>query len=89
MKTSVTIQNLKCGGCESTIAKKLHTLKGIKDVFINQEDCTISFSYKTEDGFETVQKELTKLGYPIKGNANPIGSKFKSYLSCAIGKINK
>ncbi|OED46158.1 heavy metal transporter [Flavobacteriaceae bacterium (ex Bugula neritina AB1)] len=89
MKTSVAIQNLKCSGCESSIAKKLKTLKGVQDISVNLEDCTVSFSYETNDGLETVQKELTKLGYPLKGDANSLGNKTKSYISCAIGRLNK
>ncbi len=89
MKTTVAIQNLKCSGCESTIAKKLHTLEGIKDISVNTNDCTISFSYETQDGIETVEKELTKLGYPIEGDKNNLGRKAKSYISCAIGRLNK
>ncbi len=89
MKTKVAIQNLKCNGCESTIARKLHTLKGIKNISVNTEDCTVSFNYETEDGIETVQKELTKLGYPIEGDKNNLTRKAKSYVSCAIGRINK
>ncbi|MBQ0734694.1 heavy-metal-associated domain-containing protein [Aquimarina celericrescens] len=89
MRTSVTIQNLKCSGCESTIAKKLYTLEGIKNISVNTENCTVSFSYETEDGIETVQKELSRLGYPIESDKNTLGRKAKSYVSCAIGRINK
>ncbi len=89
MKTSVTVQNLKCGGCKSTIAKKLNTLEGIQDILVNLDNCTITFTYETNDGVKTVQKELTKLGYPIKGDINGIGSKTKSFISCAIGRMNK
>lgn len=89
MKTTVAIQNLKCTGCESTIVKKLHQLPGIKDISVNVDKCTVSFSYETDDGPETVQKELTKLGYPIQGDLNTLGTKAKSYISCAIGRVNK
>ncbi|WP_344925462.1 heavy metal-associated domain-containing protein [Aquimarina addita] len=89
MKTVVSVQNLKCAGCESTIAKRLNKLKGIRDISVNLNDCTISFSYKTDNGIETVEKELTKLGYPLEGNRNKIGTKITSYLNCAIGRINK
>ncbi len=88
MKTRVAIQNLKCGGCESTIVKKLHMLEGIKDITINTDDCTVSFSYETNDGLETVQKELSKLGYPLVGDKNDLGRKAKSYVSCAIGRLS-
>ncbi|WP_282081578.1 heavy-metal-associated domain-containing protein [Aquimarina algiphila] len=65
---SVEIQNLKCSGCESTITRKLHALEGIKDICVNVDDCSVSFSYKTNQDLETVQQELSKLGYPIEGD---------------------
>lgn len=89
MKTSVTIQNLKCGGCESTIAKKLNSLEGIHNISVNLDDCTISFRYETDDRLETVQKELTRLDYPLEGTKNTVGNRTKSYLSCAISRINR
>ncbi|WP_299215412.1 heavy metal-associated domain-containing protein [uncultured Aquimarina sp.] len=89
MKTTVEIQNLKCSGCESTIAKKLHALKGVRDISVNTNDCTVSFSYDTDDGIETVQKELTRLGYPLVNDENNLGRKARSYVSCAIGRMQK
>ncbi len=89
MLTKVTIQNLKCGGCESTIAKKLKDLHGIKDISVDINNCTVSFRYETKDGINTVTKELTKLGYPITGTPNTFSTKTKSYVSCAIGRIKK
>ncbi|SEL06961.1 Copper chaperone CopZ [Aquimarina amphilecti] len=89
MKTTVEVQNLKCSGCESTIAKKLHTLDGIREISVNTNNCTVSFNYDTNDGIETVQKELTKLGYPLVNDSNNLGRKAKSYVSCAIGRMRK
>ncbi len=89
MKTTVKIQNLKCGGCESAIAKKLHTLKNIKDISVNANDCTVSFSYETNDGLETVKKELTRLGYPLTDSKNSLGRKAKAYISCKLGRLSK
>ncbi|MFD0863779.1 heavy-metal-associated domain-containing protein [Sungkyunkwania multivorans] len=89
MRTTVEIQNLKCGGCESTIARKLHTLKNIKDIAIDRDHCTVSFSYETNDGLETVKKELSKLGYPLSDDANSFGKKAKSFVSCALGRLAK
>ncbi|SHJ31499.1 heavy-metal-associated domain-containing protein [Aquimarina spongiae] len=88
MRTTVTIQNLKCGGCKSTIAKKLHKLPGIQDIDVDTDNCTVSFCYQTDNGIETVEKELSKLGYPIEGEINTIEKKAKSYISCALGRFN-
>jgi copper chaperone len=35
-----------------------------------------------------VKEKLKTLGYPEDGEANGLGSKAKSYVSCAIGKMS-
>jgi copper chaperone CopZ len=89
MKTTVKIQNLKCGGCANTINKKVSALKNIEDVFVNVETDEVSFGYGSAEDFEMVKKELFKLGYPLEGENNPKVSKAKSYVSCAIGRLSK
>ncbi len=88
MKTTVQIQNLKCNGCASTINNKLSGLENIKDVSVDVENDSVSFEYDSEDTFETAKKELHKLGYPLVGEENKLQSKAKSYVSCAIGRMN-
>ena len=88
MKTSVEIQNLKCNGCASTINNKLSTIENINTISVDVENSSVSFEYDTEDTLETVKKELHKLGYPLVGEDNKLQTKAKSYVSCAIGKMN-
>lgn len=88
MKTTVQIQNLKCNGCASTINNKLSGLKDINEVSVDVENDSVSFEYKTKENLETVKKELHKLGYPLVGEDNKLTTKAKSYVSCAIGKMN-
>ena len=38
MKSIIYIDNLKCGGCASTIKKELSQLNGVKDVKVNNDD---------------------------------------------------
>ena len=88
MKTTVQIQNLKCNGCASTINNKLSGLKDINEVSVDVENDSVSFEYKTKENLETVKKELHNLGYPLVGEDNKLQTKAKSYVSCAIGRIN-
>ena len=88
MKTTVQIQNLKCNGCASTINNKLSGLENLNDVSIDVESSSVSFEYDSEDTLEAVKKELYKLGYPLVGEDNKLQTKAKSYVSCAIGKMN-
>jgi copper chaperone CopZ len=88
MKTTIPIQNLKCGGCANTITKGISAIDDIKNVSVNVEDNTVTFSYETEEQVNEVKNKLKSLGYPVDGEANTLGDKAKSYVSCAIGKIN-
>lgn len=89
MKGIIKIQNLKCGGCASTITKKIEKINGIDSVSVEVESSTLFFEYKEDIQFETVVKVLSDIGYPVVGSENTITSKAKSYVSCAIGKIQK
>ncbi|WP_264559083.1 heavy-metal-associated domain-containing protein [Flavobacterium sp. N2270] len=87
MKTRIHIQNLKCGGCANTIIKNLTQLNAISNVEVDVEDSVVSFEMESEKDLEQVKTTLKKIGYPEDGEANSLGSKAKSYVSCAIGKI--
>lgn len=87
MKTTVHIQNLKCGGCVNTISKKLNSLDDVSEVTIEVEDNSVTFEYSEAHTLEVVKKTLADMGYPEDGEANTLTSKAKSYVSCAFGKI--
>jgi copper chaperone len=89
MKTTLKIQNLKCGGCAHTIISKLNGLKGIQNVSVNIETNTISFDNELPNEIETATTLLSQLGYPVDGDANSIGKKAKSFVSCAVGRMAK
>jgi copper chaperone CopZ len=88
MNTTINIQNLKCGGCANTITKNLAQLEAITEVTVNVEESMVSFAYPTEEKLMEVKEKLKTLGYPEDGEANSLGSKAKSYVSCAIGKMS-
>lgn len=89
MKESLIIQNLKCGGCASTVIKQLQTLEGVSGVDVNVENSEVNFELASQNLLEKVQKQLKKIGYPVVGEANSLTSKAKSFISCASGKMNQ
>ena len=89
MKTTIEIQNLKCGGCEATIINKLSGLNNVEEVLVNHENGSVNFKYNTPEDLEIVKIALSKLGYPQAGEQNKFPTKAKSYVSCAIGRMNK
>ena len=88
METTIHIQNLKCGGCVNTITKGISSIEAIQNVSVNVDESTVTFSYETEDQLNEVKNKLKSLGYPEDGEANTLGDKAKSYVSCAIGKMS-
>lgn len=88
MNTTIEIQNLKCGGCANTITTRLSELNNIKDVLVNNDSNTVSFAYNNEDDLNSATELLSKLGYPTIGENNPIAKKAKSFVSCAVGRMN-
>ena len=89
MKTTLKIQNLKCGGCANTIITKVSDLNQITDVNVNVEESTVTFTSTSEEEIENVKNKLSALGYPIEGDNNSVISKAKSYVSCATGKMSQ
>ena len=88
MEATIYLQNLKCGGCANTITKNVTAIENITNVKVNVEESSVTFNYETEANLVEVKNKLQSLGYPEDGEANSLGSKAKSYVSCAIGKMS-
>lgn len=89
MNTTLAIQNLKCGGCANTIITRLNSIDGINNVVVINDTNTVSFNYTDESILNNAMELLSKLGYPVEGEQNPLIKKAKSYVSCAVGRMNK
>ncbi len=89
MKTSIIVQNLKCGGCAHTITTKLSEIKAISDLNVDIDENKISFEYSNENDAFQVKEKLKALGYPSIEDDNDILLKAKSFVSCATGKFLK
>lgn len=85
MTHDIAVENIKCGGCMNSIKTALMKINDVENVSIDKDTETVTID-------STVEKiilinALSKMGYPEKGN-NDLFKKAKSYVSCAIGKIN-
>ncbi len=89
MKTSIIVQNLKCGGCAHTITSKLSGLEGISNLEVNTETAAVSFVHEHADDVLRVGNALRSLGYPAIDQKNSMGARAMSYFSCAVGKVSK
>ena len=87
MRTSIIVQNLKCGGCANTITTKLSQLENVTNILVDTESSTVSFVAISSEDALSVKEKLKTLGYPSIEDANGVLSKAKSFVSCAAGKM--
>ena len=88
------VLNVKCGGCSSTLSKELSAV-GFKDIEVDLtcEPRKVTLDVIDEANEALLKSTLRKLGYPLAdeniGFIDGAGMKAKSYVSCAIGKLNQ
>ena len=88
MTTNIIIENLKCGGCANTIKKGILSLEHVEEVDINLETSEVKVSTSKEI-ISQIREKLSKMGYPEVGDKNTVLHKAKSFVSCAVGRIEK
>ncbi|NCT10703.1 MAG: heavy-metal-associated domain-containing protein [Flavobacteriia bacterium] len=87
MTTNIQIENLKCGGCASTIKKGISSLQGVQEVTVDVENSIVTIDSENADLVE-IKEKLSKLGYPEVGDKNTVLHKAKSFVSCAVGRMD-
>lgn len=91
MKTTIAVENIKCGGCMNSIHKSLASLTGVFAVSIDKESGKITIDHTDEVNREQLAAKLLSMGYPEVGTAKgfaALKAGAKSYISCAIGRMD-
>ena len=83
----IKVNNLKCGGCEGTVTRKLQEIFKTEAIVDSRQGIVIIDINESE--INKLEETLSKLGYPPVGSSNPLHSQAKSFVSCAIGKVNE
>jgi copper chaperone CopZ len=91
MEKTFQVNNVKCGGCAGTLTKNLKEEFG--DVIVNLEveprEITLNIA---DDKVEDLKLKLRSLGYPLITDElttfQTVSTTAKSFVSCAVGKIN-
>ncbi len=91
MKQTFEVLNVKCGGCANTLIKSLKEEFG--DVEVNLELHPRQITLDIEDSKkEALKLKLRSLGYPLTSDElsglQKATTTAKSFVSCAIGKMN-
>lgn len=92
-KVTYTVHNIKCGGCANTVKKALLEKYGEVEVNLEVEPRQVTL-HKDENFDESeFRKTMKSLGYPLidekLGAFEAVGTKAKSFVSCAIGKMDE
>ena len=92
MKMSFEVLNVKCGGCAGTLKSKLKDKFGEVEVDLDKTPRVITLDME-ESQMEELKESLRSLGYPLTTDElstfQNIETKAKSFVSCAIGKMNQ
>lgn len=86
----IEINNLKCGGCEKSIARGLSAMHEVSDLVVDREHHMVRFSGVAASREAVVQK-LRAMGYPEKGSLDGMEAGLasaKSFVSCAVGRLS-
>ena len=93
MKKSFKALNIKCGGCANTVKESLREDFGEVEVDLEKEPRVVTVEIKDEEHEQLFRKKMRGLGYPMDdenlGAFTATGLKAKSFVSCAVGKMNQ
>jgi len=91
MKQTFEVKNVKCGGCANTLKKSLLDEFGEVEVDLEVEPRQIILEIE-ENQTEALKVKLRSLGYPLTSDElntfQEVGTTAKSFVSCAIGKMD-
>ena len=92
MKKVFKVKNVKCGGCAATLKRSLLDEFGEVEVDLDVDPREITLEID-DDKEEVLKRKLRSLGYPLTTDTlttfQTVGTTAKSFVSCAIGKIDK
>ncbi len=91
MKQTFEVMNVKCNGCANTLKTKL--AKDFGDIEVNLETIPRQITLDVEpDQIDALRNALKTIGYPMSdeklNGVENVTTKAKSFISCAVGKMN-
>jgi len=91
MKQTFEVINVKCGGCANTLTTKLVDEFGEVEVNLEVEPRQITLDIE-ESNIPALRTALKGLGYPMSDEdlttLEGFSTTAKSFVSCAVGKMN-
>ena len=91
MQHNIKVDNIKCGGCVSSIKTALQAVTGVETIEVDIEQGTVSIITTDIVQRDSLVNVLRTKGYPEQGSVEGIdalGAKAKSFVSCAVGRMS-
>jgi len=91
MQEVITVDNIKCGGCANSIQTKLQAIDGVDQVAVDVASGTVTVTGATLQR-PLLTERLKSLGYPETDSVAGVAAltaKAKSFVSCAVGRMEK
>lgn len=91
MMQTFQVQNVRCGGCASTLRTALEEYGEVKvNLMVTPREITLDVD---DEQMEDLKMKLRSVGYPLVGDdlnmLQTVQTKATSFVSCAIGKMDK
>ncbi|WP_018865903.1 MULTISPECIES: heavy-metal-associated domain-containing protein [unclassified Thioalkalivibrio] len=86
----IEVENIKCGGCASSIRKGLLQVEGVTEAEVDVEGGAVEVQ-APDSAREAVAAKLASMGYPEVGSVSgwrSTSAKAKSFASCAVGRMS-
>ncbi|MDF1697986.1 MAG: heavy metal-associated domain-containing protein [Saprospiraceae bacterium] len=87
MRQKLIVNNIKCGGCETTVKDRLSKIEGVENISADASTGAVEFDCSNDTVLEKVKHKLNSLGY-TESDPDLIDTA-KSYVSCMIGKMKQ
>jgi copper chaperone len=86
MAHTYRIQNIRCGGCATTIRRRM-TEAGFEVLDVRPEDHAVIVAEAGPERIAAGAAILKALGYPLIDEDSGVGDFARSVVSCAIGRF--
>jgi len=91
MDIIIVVENIKCGGCANSIRSGLLKIAGVISVEVDIDGECVLIAADRDVRSKAIER-LKSMGYPEKGSVEglqAIGAKARSFLSCAVGRLDE
>lgn len=93
IKKEFEVLNIKCGGCANRVQKALFETYGEVEVDLEKEPRVVTVEINEHFDEQVFRQKMKSLGYPFSdeklGTFEEMGTKAKSFVSCAVGKMDQ